>query len=344
MHKTRRSTPAVILHIGLHKTGTRFLKRLVFAELDSRQFNHNPEGLWRALRRAVREPGNEALADQAREQIRAWRASGDQRTLLLSEPHISGDMYGSHYDYPDNLALVQELFPEATVIYVVRRQSDWLHSAYRQQLVKGVGVPMEVFLNWYDGAFRPRVARWVYGARNVEALTLRMLDIYRDFAAAYGARNVYLFRQEDLRGRTAEVQARLAEALGIDSLPASTRRLSQNRSYSALGISLFYPSVRRHYPRPTEKDIYAGNPRVKRLTRPFRRFRRTFIQHVFDRVIYKDWDLLAQHGMRRIIDDHYARENAELEHIARLILERGTAAVEEDTRSPSGERLKTEER
>jgi len=209
----------------------------------------------------------------------------------------------------------------------VRNQADWLQSAYRQQLVKDAGRPIEVFLNWYDGDFRPRVGRWAHGVRNVEALGLRFLDIYRAYAQAYGTENVYLFQQEDLKARPEAVKHRLAEALRLESLPAAPRERRQNRSYSALAISLFYPGVHWCFRRPP--DVDRGRPRrpFRRLTRPFRRLRRTFIQHGFDKLIYKDWDLLQRHGMRSRLDAHYKDENAELRRIAGIILDHGPGAV-----------------
>ena len=246
--------PRVIIHIGLHKTGSRFLKRMVFGQLDSETFNYNPRHLWRTVRAAFRDPDDPALADQAREVVREWRDSDDPRDLLLSEPHISGDMYGCHHDFKKNLTLLRALFPEATIIFFVRNQADWLQSAYRQQLVKDPGRPIEVFLNWYDGEFRPRLGRWSHGVRNVEALGLRFLEIYQAYAQAYGADNVYLLQQEDLKQRPAAVKHQLAAALGLPALPEPPRTRQQNRSYSALAISLFYPGVHRHYTRPQHSD------------------------------------------------------------------------------------------
>jgi len=308
----------VVIHIGLHKTGTRFLQRMVFRQLDPARFNVNPDALLVPIQKATRSPER---APAARAAVAAWRAGDDDRTLVLSEPHISGDMYSSHQDYRENLALVRELFPEARIVFFVRKQSDWLQSAYRQHLVRGHAVPIEVFLNFYDGEFRPRLHRWVYGSRNVEALTLRFLDIYRAYAEAYGADRVVLFRQEDLSKRADVVKQRLAEVLGLAKLPEVPRERSQNRSYSALAIYLFHSGVRRQWPAPGPEDI-------GRLPRkPFnwfrhilRRARRVLIQYGFDRLIYKDWDLLAQGGMRQRIEAHYAKEDEEIKAIAERCL------------------------
>ena len=342
MSSAPQAQSRVILHIGLHKTGTRFLQREVFGQLDQDQFNYNPEPLWPELRQAVRHPGDRERSARAREAVAQWRASGDDRTLILSEPHISGDMYGNHHDYAKNLELVRELFPEARIIFFVRKQSDWLQSAYRQHLTKGKPVPFEVFLNFYRGDFRPRVGREVFGARNVEALSLRFLEIYRAYARAFGPDRVCLLRQEDLRQQPARIKALLAGVLGLDSLPEPPRERRHNRSYSALAIHLFHPSVLLRYPRPGPE-----NARGRRIPQwlndilgPLRRLRRNIIQHVFDRLIYKDWDLLARHGMRQRIEAHYAEENAELERIATRILEEGPAAVAENR----GERTQAPER
>ena len=310
--------PKVLLHIGLHKTGTPFLQREVFGQLDPAEFNMNPEPLWPAVRQAVRHPDDPERVETARQAVAEWRASGDDRTLVISEPHISGDMYGSHHDYADNLAIMREFFPEARAMFFVRKQSDWLQSAYRQHLAKGKPVPIEVFLNFYDGEFRSRLGREVYGARNVEALTLRFLAIHRAWAEAYGEENVYLLRQEDLRQRPAAVKALIARALGLEALPEPPKERGHNRSYSALAIHLFHPTVLRHYPAPGPEDVHGRRiPQwLNDLLGPFRRIRRSLIQHAFDKVVYKDWDLLARHGMRAGIEDHYAAENAELERIA----------------------------
>lgn len=311
----------IVLHIGLHKTATRFLQRAVFRSLDADHFLVNPECLDRPLRRALRSPTPEHR-ESARAAAARARDEAAGRTLVISDPTISGDMYSSHADYLQNLDLVHELFPEARVVYVVRRQSDWLQSAYRQALVKGPGMPIERFLNYYDGQFLPRVARRVHGVRNVEALTLRFLDIYRDYADRFGPERVYLFRQEDLRASRDRVYARLAEALGLDELPELPRRVSGNRSFSALAIRLFFAGTGTAPERPGPEAAEPPVPRSRRR-RPLRRLRTTLIRHVFDKILYKDWDLLAAHGMREQLDRHYREQFEALTRVAEEVLAHG---------------------
>ncbi len=317
----------VILHIGLHKTGTRYLQRDVFRLLDAERFVFNPRALTLAVRAAVRNPGDRSYAEAARDAVDAWRRSADSRTLIISEPHISGDMYNQHEDCGCNARLMRELFPEAQIIYFVRRQSDWLQSAYRQQLVKGGSIPMEVFLNHYNERFMSRPDRWTHGGRSVEALSQRFLEIYHAFATQYGAEYVHLFRQEDLRRQSADVKTALAAVLGVATLPEPPRERLQNRSYSALAIHLFHPRTLRRFAAPTAADCGRPARPFHKALRPLTRLRRVFIQHVFDRLIYRDRDLLQAHDMRGRIDAHYVVENAELARIAERVLQALTSVA-----------------
>jgi hypothetical protein len=155
----------------------------------------------------------------------------------------------------------------------------------------------------------------------MNAHELRFLRLYLGYAAAFGAGNVYLFRHEDLSRQPDAVHARLRDVLDIPKLPDLSVRRRHNRAFSALAIRLFFPGVHRA-PRTTGRIEYASRL-GERLDRTFRRIRTGFIQHVFDRLIYRDWDLLAAHGMREQLDAWYESENRVIEHVAREILANG---------------------
>lgn len=324
-------TGRVVIHIGLHKTGTRFLQRRVFEQLDTERFAYNPDWLLTPLREAVRyrnDPTHEqALADA----VARWRDSSDPRTLILSEPHAAGDMYGMHEGCEHNAALLRRIFPEAVIIYFVREHAAWLHSAYRQSLVKDPGQSIQRFLNFFDGAFQRRPARRVAGNRNIEALNYDFLAIYRSYAQQFGSERVYLLRQESLRQRPKAVHARVAQALGIDALPPAPARTSANRSFSALAIMLFFPGVWLRRRRPPTSDATNGTSRWRQRLNGLRKLRTNFIRHVFDRILYIDWDLLAADDMRTHIQAHYRNEQETIERIAETILDEGPEAMSDNT-------------
>jgi hypothetical protein len=313
----------VMIHIGLHKTVTRFFEPALRNQLLPQRFLFNPPELMAELRLALRPRGRSPSGDLETAVGRAREQAG-HRTLVISDPEISGNMFDNHANCEDNLRLMREMFPEATVIYFVRDQADWLHSAYRQGLVKGRSAPIQLFLNFRDGGFQPRLARRVDRMRTIDARGLRFLEIYQAYAEAYGPGRVYLLRQEDLRQRWKEVSARLADALGVEELPEPPPRVSGNRAFSALAIRLFHPrtmwmpNLDRVELSDTDQPGH-GNW----LIHPLRQVRTILIRHVFDRLLYIDWDLLAQDGMRERLDQYYADERARLERAARIILEQG---------------------
>jgi len=314
----------VIIHIGLHKTATRFLDHEVFRPLRARGVVYNPPEIMQHLRGAME--GDADAVARVRQATADLAAAGTPK-LLLSRPGISGDMFDNHADYRDKRDAIKALFPEARIVLFVRHPPDWLVSAYRQSLVKGAGGPIETFLNFYRGAFREKPAHHVRGMRNLEALQLRFLAIHDAYVEAYGAEGVYLFRQEDLRDRPREVRALMERCLGQD-LPSPSGGRTRNRGFSALAIWLFCGGWRRPS-RPTR--VRAGRPPLfvrRYLQRPVRRLRAVFVRHVFDRIAYVDWDLLARGGMREQLERHYADESRALARVAAAGLERVSAGAD----------------
>lgn len=310
----------VVIHIGLHKTGTRYLQRKVFRPLDDEAFLVNPLSISVPLREALREPGDLEVKGKVRDEVDSWRKSEDQRTLVISEPHASGDMYGMHEGHEENAKFLHELFPEAEIIYLTRNVATWLQSAYRQSLVKDPGQPIERFLNFYDGKFHPRPAAWVAGKRNVSALEMQFLKIYNTYSAAFGGNNVYLFTQEQLKNEAELVKGRLADILGLETLPNPPQDRAQNRSFSALAIYTFFPGAWVKDGRPPANKIGQGPGKLRRRLRLLRKLRTQFIKHLFDKVLYKDWDLLKRGGMRQKLDAYYREEEKALAQIADRVL------------------------
>lgn len=306
----------VYIHIGLHKTATRFLQRSVFSTLDGQRFNNNPKDFLRALLNLLRDP-NDALRRRAFED-EYKRVTSDPRDLLISLPDISGDMYNSHQNARANLDIIKQYFPEARIMYFVRRHSDWLLSAYRQSMQKGPIHPIEVFLNFYDGEFQRKTYIYRGGMRNVDALGLRLFEIYQIWADAYRPENVWLIRYEDFRKDRRRTGELLAEWLQVEALPpAKGGNTRHNRSFSALAVQLFGGGAEA--PRTPPKG---SNKRKKWLGQRWpvhlvRNLRRIFIRKIFDRIIYKDWDMLARGGMREKLDNFYEEENRRLEQHAR---------------------------
>lgn len=326
--------PRTYLHIGLHKTGTRFLQRNAFRALAGTRFLYNPDGLTEALNAALKHPEQPTHRERAHAEFDRARAEASARglDLLISKPGLSGDMYDGHGDYRARLALVQAVIPRARIVLFIRNQSDWLLSAYRQSLQKGVPGPIEHFLNFNDGVFQSKTSPRVNGMRNVDPLRLQFLALYEAWAHAYGEDAVWLFRYEDMRRHRAHFLDAFAQALDLERAEPAWLERVHNRSISALAICVFFGGV---YAQRGARPVGGpSGPPAAPLVQMGRRVRRLFARHVFDTLIYRDWDILGMYDMRAKIDAHYAAENATL---ARLAASNPAAAGASDAGSDSGD-------
>lgn len=316
-----------VVHVGLHKAASRFLNHEVFAPLrQDPGVAFNPRAIADALRPAQLRRDAKHARRVIRVEHERLRAAGCT-LLLLSRVGLSGDMYEHQSGHREALEFLRDAFPDAHVLIVVRYPPDWLLSAYRQSLVKGAAGPIERFLNFYEGEFQPRRARRVRDMRTLEPLRLEFEDIVVRCDRLFGADRVWVVRQEDLRSDRERVMAVLQACLDHPLPRGGNGGSSRNRGFSALAIQLFCGG--RHRVRPD--DVHDDQPRPRWygrwVLRPLRRLRMIFIRHVFDRIVYRDWDLLARNAMRERLDARYTDEYARLTRRARALLDRGSPVI-----------------
>lgn len=118
----------VIIHVGLHKTGTTFLQKEIFPKLkgvkffDKKDINFNID-----------------LSEEKINLISSEQLSGSPHDLTPSV---------NKYKIADRL---HGAFPEAGIIVVFRDKQDWVKSVYGQY-IKSFGV--EDFETWYNNIFK----------------------------------------------------------------------------------------------------------------------------------------------------------------------------------------------
>ena len=168
----------IYLHVGLHKTGTSFLQARVFPNLPGVRFVH-------PVHRLREEAGpvelfffdmffrNAACVDMEghRAAIEAWFETFDEDKVLISSEAIVGWPMENHWNLRTNVDLLAEMFPEAQVLFMTRRQDQWAESAYRQILRSGFSTSIERYLNYKDGAFE-RYNIGLYHGPNLDARDL----------------------------------------------------------------------------------------------------------------------------------------------------------------------------
>lgn len=169
----------VILHVGLHKTGTTYLQERVFPALPGVRFVHplhveQPEGgpIEQFLFSVFFRNAAGIDLDSHRERVDAWLAQIPEPTVLISSEAIVGWPVENHSNFKTNVDMLAELLPDAKLWLVVRRQDHWVESAYAQLLKAGFSTSVERYLNYRDGQFR----RYNIGLYNGPNLDARDLD------------------------------------------------------------------------------------------------------------------------------------------------------------------------
>ena len=152
-------TKQILVHVGLPKTGTTYLQRCVFPKLPNvftvgrSTPNHNV--VFDELEHRIRVQ-NIAQFDFELEQRRLAKEIDDanESTILWSREGFFGTAMANLRDFTLQLEVINRLLPSAKVFIVLRRQSDWLESLYRQSLMVGASWSIDEFLNYKSGQFR----------------------------------------------------------------------------------------------------------------------------------------------------------------------------------------------
>lgn len=118
----------IVIHLGLHKTGTTFLQKNVFPKLKDVEVQHLM-------------------------QICQIKFNSDKRILLIS----SEGLLSSMPHYPDNntvensIEALYRIFPNAKIILGVRNERTWFKSCWNQYIRDGGTLSFSEYLMKYGG-------------------------------------------------------------------------------------------------------------------------------------------------------------------------------------------------
>jgi len=234
----------VFLHVGLHKTGTTFLQERVFPALPGVRFVHPlhyprpDDGPIEAffLDMFFRNAAHIDLAGH-RARIHDWLARVPEPTVLISAEAIVGWPVENHSNFRVNADLLAELFPEAALILVIRRQDKWAESAYSQVLKAGFSTSVERYLNYADGRFG-RYNLGLYNGPNLDARDLDWGMFDAHYRRRFGEQAVLTLPFELFIADGHEFLRRLYAFMAVADgpLPDTSERI--NTSWSPLAASV----------------------------------------------------------------------------------------------------------
>lgn len=243
--------PELLIHVGYHKTGTTWLQSAFFP----RHPDLAVAGVYPALAGQVIDPdGLTFEADAARRffQPHIDAALAASRIPVLTTERLSGNPHSGGYDSKTIADRLHDIFPQASILIVVRRQTDMAVSMYKQYVRMGGICTLREYL------FPPVDGR-------IPLFRLAFLEYHRlanYYASLFGPGRVrvmvYEHFREDPQGFLDELCDFLAIRRGLD-FPAGTRA---NTSYSDLAALLKRRVNRWH----GGDSLYPVTPPLPRLT------------------------------------------------------------------------------
>lgn len=138
----------IILHLGIHKTATKFLQRSVFNNLSCLEYIDkimiNDDLMMKLLHKDLLSFQNEV--NVIRDEFLSLSKS-DKLILLISNELFSGNIFFSSNNRYILLSKLKTLFPDAKIIINIRGQRELIDSIYREYVVQGGCMKLESFIS-----------------------------------------------------------------------------------------------------------------------------------------------------------------------------------------------------
>ena len=248
------------IHLGLHKTGTKFFQHKVFPNLDKTKFLYNPPRLTQLacdLMKAFPEDADLVIREIIKEKKqfvvgivsvplspnkKYFKVCGDSyiasshlswmksHKIIISREILSGDLFSFYKNSQETIGRLHKAFNDAYIIYSKRFQVDWIVSCYRESIHEHHYQSIENFLS-----LKKINKEFVYNK-------FQDLDIHKYEAhlkELFNPEQLHLLYYEDFKENKLNEVDKIAKIIGSSEISVKNDNDGRpNRGYSAFSIKL----------------------------------------------------------------------------------------------------------
>ena len=228
MPKTSNKTE-IILHVGMHKTGTTFFQWNVFHYLGVNYLWHV---FYRSWSKDLLDPSKKVDLEKIKENFS--KILHKDKINLITEENIYTYQFSKEDDRFILLDRIRQVFPEAKIIFGIRDKDENLISWYIEYVAVGGVLDFQGFLDKH---------------MNLEKLNYE--PYVKKLKEHYGEKNVFVYSLEELKKNQDKVVKQMCEFMNVD-IPKSYRAKPARVGYGQgiLRISLF---LNRFFKTPLNK-------------------------------------------------------------------------------------------
>ena len=222
----------IILHIGLHKTATKFFQHKVFKHIPEKELTYNPPKLTQLISDLLKsdEQDLDLVFSEIEKEIDNLEKK-DTNKILISREIMSGNPFDFYKNFSDtSLRLSNALNMNVKVICFFRYQMDWIKSCYRETLHEHHYQKIEQFLGFKKGEDKFVKANYK---------DLSWVNVANSLIKNFSSENCFFFFYEDFKYQRENTLKLIADIIGLKILRVFDKYDKiPNRGYSSFSIKL----------------------------------------------------------------------------------------------------------
>lgn len=234
----------IYLHIGLHKTGTKYLQHYIFSYLHkNKAFLYNPPILTQYLMdylKADKHDRKGIYEYLIKEKYNLMKNNPDS-TIFISREIMSGDLFSAYRDWDEYMTKLYKAMPEAKIIMFLRYQPDWLVSCYRESIHEHHYQTFTEFISYNKKKKlfeMPSSKRNTNGYAQLYALNLDYSKMVNKLYDLYKKENVSIYFHEDLIKDKEKTIKDILKSIDVGHVNIPLSSSIPNRGFSAFAINL----------------------------------------------------------------------------------------------------------